>query len=381
MKGNKKILCALAVALAVGTAVFAGCTEAPSASDENPYKGDVSYVLYAQSYEWGPGYSRMIITFDGNVDGAALTTDTFAVKASGAKRTVTDIYLSDSDGERVTGSSDTITLALRVGYNPNMLSPVESCGAFTSDPETGYSVWQEGGYTADLGEGKTITIGGVEYNSLSVGKDDYAGKICREVENLNKGVYNGEKNLSYAAYETQAMEQDGGKNALIIFLHGVGEGGTDVDGPLLAYETTNIFEDEIQQYFKKDGLEGAYGLVVQAPTNWGECGTDVLMGAITNYVLENGDIDESRIYIGGCSAGGFMTMRMLIAYPEYVAAAYPICEALSDSQISDSDIQSIKDIPMWFTHSLDDSTVVAANTVLPTYVRLVRAGAEDVKAT
>lgn len=71
---------------------------------------------------------------------------------------------------------------------------------------------------------------------------------------------------------------------------------------------------------------------------------------------------------------------MLLArdYTNYFAAAFPTCEALKDSLISDSDIQKLKDLPMWFTAAKTDTTVPPNDYVVPTYNRLVNTGAKNV---
>lgn len=175
-----------------------------------------------------------------------------------------------------------------------------------------------------------------------------------------------------------------GKKALVIWLHGAGEGGSD---PELAYTgnaVTNLTSDMIQSYFG-----GAYVLAPQSPTVWMDDGegtialsgnsiyTDALMSLIEEFVQLKGDIDRERIYIGGCSNGGFMTMRMILDYPGYFAAAYPVCEALLDEKISDSDIERLKQIPIWFTHAKNDTLVEPDKFVVPTYQRLIAAGHDD----
>ena len=82
--------------------------------------------------------------------------------------------------------------------------------------------------------------------------------------------------------------------------------------------------------------------------------------------------------IGGCSNGGFMTMRMVIDFPDFFAAAYPVCEALYDETISDVDIGKIAHMPIWFTHAACDTIVPPEETAVPTYKRLKAAGAENV---
>ena len=87
------------------------------------------------------------------------------------------------------------------------------------------------------------------------------------------------------------------------------------------------------------------------------------------------------MYIGGDSNGGFMTMRMLLDYPDFFAAAFPVCEALYDDTITDANIESVKDKAIWFTHAKNDPVVKPGETVEPTYKRLIAAGAKNVHFT
>lgn len=136
----------------------------------------------------------------------------------------------------------------------------------------------------------------------------------------------------------------------------------------------------------------------------GEYGTEAasqyyvaaLKALIDDYIAKNGDIDMNRIYIGGCSNGGFMTVNMILNFPEFFAAAFPVCEAYDGNWLTDELVESIKDMPIWFTHSANDNTVGIYNTEFdmgtwqnkPTtpkdaytnnlYVRLINAGAANV---
>ena len=71
-------------------------------------------------------------------------------------------------------------------------------------------------------------------------------------------------------------------------------------------------------------------------------------------------------------------MKMIIAHPEYFAAAFPICEALPDATITDAEITAIKRIPIWFTHAANDPVVVPDLNTTVTYKRLIEAGTENV---
>ena len=150
----------------------------------------------------------------------------------------------------------------------------------------------------------------------------------------------GDITLTYGSYGTEEMKNDGVKNPLIIWLHGAGEGGTDPSVAILGNQVTNLAKDVVQKYFITDTVKGAYVLTPQTPTMWMDGGdgqysnevgsqyyVSALKGLIDAYIEENGDIDMSRIYVGGCSNGGFMTVNMIFNFPDFFAAAYPVCEA------------------------------------------------------
>lgn len=176
-----------------------------------------------------------------------------------------------------------------------------------------------------------------------------------------------------------------GRRPLIIWLHGAGEGGQD---PMVAYagnKVVGLSSDKVQSYFG-----GAYVLAPQVPTMWMDDGSgeytesgrtiyaEALKALIDEFISLHADIDPDRVYIGGCSNGGFMTMRMIIDYPGFFAAAYPVCEALYDKTVSDDNIEAIKNTPIWFTHAVNDPIVKPEQMSIPTYHRLVAAGAPNI---
>ena len=212
-------------------------------------------------------------------------------------------------------------------------------------------------------------------------------------------VYNEKKDRfltgisSYAAlplrYGYYVPEVNVGKKPLIIFLHGAGEGGMDLPIAWSGNKVTEFTEKWVQ-----DKFGGAYILVPQCDTMWMNDGSGVygtsgksmytkaLKACIDEFIQKNKTmIDTKRVYIGGDSNGGFMTMRMLMSYPKYFAAAFPICEAMIDRKISDKDIAHLKEIPIWFTHAKNDPVVPPQDYVVPTYKRLIEAGAKNVHFT
>jgi predicted peptidase len=105
----------------------------------------------------------------------------------------------------------------------------------------------------------------------------------------------------------------------------------------------------------------------------------VLMNLIKNYVDTNPDIDKSKVIIGGCSNGGFMTLRMLFLNPDYFSAAYPICPPYTENLVTDEMIKTIKDIPMWFTFALNDNVVSPKLNEIPLLLKLSSVEAKDLR--
>lgn len=183
--------------------------------------------------------------------------------------------------------------------------------------------------------------------------------------------------LTYAAFQP---EKNGKKRPLLIWLHGAGEGGTDPIVAVSGNKVTNLISDGIQRLFG-----GCYVLGPQSPTVWMDDGTgkigtngssiyvESLKNLIDEYIAAHDDIDRRRVCIGGCSNGGFMTLKMILAYPQMFAAAFPICEALADACVTDEDIGRIRDIPIWFVHAENDPIVDVNRYARATYQRLLGA--------
>ncbi len=181
----------------------------------------------------------------------------------------------------------------------------------------------------------------------------------------------------------------GGKKPLIVWLHGAGEGGDETCISYTGNKVTEFTEDWVQEKFG-----GVFLFSPQCPTMWLDDGSGVygdsgnskyvkaLKAAIDCFVDKfEYAIDKDRIYVGGDSNGGFMTMRMIMDYPDFFAAAFPICEAMLDARITDEHISRMKDLPIWFTHAANDPIVPPDKYVLPTYHRLMDAGAKNVHFT
>lgn len=413
MTKKKRIMCAVA-ACALSASLAVSLTACNTGDDiaESGTVNMISASIVVNGYDWGPGVSAVIAKFDKTV--SSFTKDTFTVKTANATRTVSDVYSSDKNGNKSATATEYVTFELTVDYNSMTSSSAGS--PFTYDWQaTQRNVWSEN-YNVSLtvAQGKSFTVGGktVSQGTYTFNANSAANRIL-ETDKWIKDSYTYKETgkqditLSRASWSPVGATTDSGKNPLIIWLHGGGEGGTDIDIALLGNEVTGLTSDHevnVQGYFKSSSSAGAYVLAVQTPTMWmdelgnGEYGdaqantpatgekqtsyyTEALFATIQDYVTHNTDVDTDRIYIGGCSNGGYMTMNLAFEHGDYFAAYYPVCQGYKNGNISDTMVQSIKDYNIWFTLSAQDTTLTPSVYTLPLYARLIETGAENVHLT
>ncbi len=402
---------ALAAAQAIAQEEYDAIAEKAGTADVQAKDG----TILVTGYEWGPGVNK--ITFELEDAVTAVSAENVELSTGVATRTVTNAYLSDAEGNEVSEASNFVTFEMETTYSVsgspftydfavtfqnNWSETYLTAGYFTVTGDSDYTV----GFTGDLINNRLCPDTEV-FTDRGSFSGNYVNPMTEETEELT---------LQYAAYEPDSLVNDGAKNPLIIWLHGQGEGGTDPDIALLGNEVVALAKDGIQSHFTTEGGEdGVYVLAVQTQTYWMDGGdgtnsggdlvsryTEILMDTIASYVESHPDVDTDRIYIGGCSNGGYMTMNMVVTYPDYWAAAYPNCEAYAfnmyekdedgnyvfsetggytvteERWMTEEKIEAIKDLPIWFVQSADDTTVDPLLFGVPTYQALVQAGAENV---
>jgi len=395
---RKKILKAL-ICGALGFSLLTGAGVQAAATSQQP-----SYKTVTEVFDWGPSISKLVVNLGSKVSGKDVDKNTFKVyvnrvlsegaitiaealarqggnlslgsqaiddKDIRGYREVTNAYVSDENGNKK-DSGEYVTIEMKVG-------PTDNLGAALNfDLITSFNNWVKSEYTITLNK----NVGNL--NSQNFVVDNMKGDIRPitdkwKFQHFTEPGEHGRLSLAYASYEPP---KDNKQHPLIIWLHGMGEGGTDSPALAIMGNKANVFADEsLQSHFG-----GAYVIAPQARTYWmhgykgfGD-GTsiyrDVLMELIKDYVKNHPDIDDGKIYIGGDSNGGYMTVLMIRDYPEYFAAAFPTCEALADKLLSDADIQNISRTPTWFIAAKTDTVVPPKDYVVPTVERLRKIGAD-----
>lgn len=183
-----------------------------------------------------------------------------------------------------------------------------------------------------------------------------------------EGPVIGEHSIDYR-YFSPVKENDSAKYPLVIWLHGMGDGaeeGAQVKKSNIAYWTS----EEFQARFEPAG--GAFILAARSREEngmfWSEDLIEPLRAAIDDFIAENKEnIDLSRIYIGGYSMGGKMTLNMAVAYPEMFAAIFPICPAWA---IPESMVSYLADTPVWLVSGTGDPLVNYHFCVTPTWNKI-----------
>jgi predicted peptidase len=157
-----------------------------------------------------------------------------------------------------------------------------------------------------------------------------------------------------------------GKHPLIIWLHGGGEGASLPD---------NYYDNETTLRANRGALgfatpaaqrifSGAFVVAPQSTSLWIEDGPRFapLIREIIRDLVRRYPIDRERIYVAGCSNGGYMSLELTTIYPALFAASVPICGATAPRQpggpilITDAELARI-DTPTWLVASRDDMTV------------------------
>lgn len=337
------------------------------------------YTLIVEGFDWGAAVSKVVLSIEDSIS----TTSGSDYKVEVERKTncrvlspeeakgelkVLYTYLSDEKGNRIEKGSH-LTLVLYVAPFEFLNSPIMYFGG---NPACNGNRWVD--FQLRITESKTHKSWNKESNRIIPLVDEF---------DLSGQFQHKDIKLTYAHFTPTKQKK---KSPLIIWLHGAGEGGTDPSIALLANRAANYASPEIQRYFK-----GAYVLVPQTPTFWMDNGNsqytvgevndkynESLIELIKNFVTKHPQIDQDRIYVGGCSNGGYMTLKLILENPNFFAAGFPSALAYHTKHISDQQLETIKDVPMWFIHSKDDPVCLADETVTPFYHRLKKAKASNV---
>src|SRR5258706_6842838 len=168
-------------------------------------------------------------------------------------------------------------------------------------------------------------------------------------------VSDGSSTLPYRLFEPTGLAA-GQKAPLVLFLHGMGDSGTD------NIAQTNWMGGLLNA--TKSGQYASYVLARQIDTHsWFQSFSSTPTQAMKltidalKKVINTENIDTSRVYVTGLSMGGMGTWDILAREPKLFAAAVPMSGG-GDVRTA----ATIKDIPIWAFHGGADSIVPVSAT-------------------
>lgn len=136
---------------------------------------------------------------------------------------------------------------------------------------------------------------------------------------------------------------------LILFLHGAGERGNDLEKVKAHSPFTykNLIKEEVAI------------LAPQCPDNqyWDTFAVYELL----QNILKNYNVDKDRVYLTGLSMGGWGTWKLADEHPELFAAIAPVCGPMNRPTLSRACMQ-LKDKPIWIFHGALDDVVPLENS-------------------
>lgn len=382
-----------------------------------PYDEKVTVYPYVKGFEWGPSVSSLVIQVNEPVQ--QIDVNKGKIQTNRDNRTITKAYLSDGLGNPVKEPSQYITIELLTASSKKTGSPFvyDALKTFQNSWVKTYPIKISGVILTIYNQSYSLGFDGDCVNSfLTPQYDQFTNRSTYSGGYRNAFTKQEEKvSLELAAYEPAAIA-GGERNPLIIWLHGAGEGGKDPSIVVYGNQVSALCEEPIQQYFKAGEQTGAYVLTLQCQTYWMDEGdgtnglgsgdsryTTILMDAIQDYVKKNPDVDKNRIYIGGCSNGGYMTLHMMLTYPGYFAAGFPICPGYSYYSFerkqngayagfriarekdrstpviwfTKEKAEILKNQPLWFIQAANDRTLDPMNYALPIYQAILSEGATN----
>ncbi len=166
--------------------------------------------------------------------------------------------------------------------------------------------------------------------------------------------------FKYRLMKPAAMEA-GKKYPLVIFLHGAGERGDDNVKSLL-YMPTWMAEEPMRKQFpcfvlvpqcpqEKMWIDKHWSLEMHAMSPQP---TDEMKAVIGMFkdVMASEAVDPGRVYLTGLSMGGYGTWELASRYPQWFAAAVPVCGGGDEKQAG-----QLVGLPIWAWHGGEDKAV------------------------
>lgn len=399
-----------------------------------------TFAVYIGAYDWGACVEKFVVNTGKNISPDSVRAEDFTIRRImrqtssnigllKGELTITDAFASDALGNVKNSPTKYITILTDVHPDAENSDPFVSITL--ADHLSGYYGYKIENETLDIQITRTQGIVNENAALFTTEETEFTLPLTeKQIEKNKKKNIDIEKKLTMnvAHYIPPEQKTSGKKIPLILWFHGSGEGGKDINQVLLKTKAACFATEHIQSHFEN----GAAVLIPQCPTNWFETTEQNSLGIrywapvdknapieairkplkqflekiitvdepepeqkeeipfaavsyystfvkeiLDTFLKNHPEIDSERIYVGGCSSGGYMTINMILQYPGFFAAAFPVSEYYLDSKIMNSQIEILKEIPLWFVYTKNDETVSPEKNTAATFARLERAGHQN----
>ena len=152
--------------------------------------------------------------------------------------------------------------------------------------------------------------------------------------------------LDYLLYLPDEYPESNRDWPLILFLHGAGERGNDLE-KLKVHGPPKLIA----------GQNKEFPFVIVSPQcpagDWWSSDIQIAgLDALLSELMSRYRIDRDRVYVTGLSMGGFGTWRLAVEYPDRFAAIAPICGKGNPQKAA-----RISQLPIWVFHGAKDNVV------------------------
>ena len=158
--------------------------------------------------------------------------------------------------------------------------------------------------------------------------------------------------LKYHIYFPNNYHDSDTKFPLVLFLHGAGERGDNL----------RLVEKHGIPKMINNGINFPFITVApQCPKfqYWSEPVNVKTLLLLVEEIIKKNKVDIERIYATGLSMGGYGTLAIAKERPDLFSAIIPVCGGLDTT-----DIERLKDIPIWLFHGAEDKVVPVENSEL-----------------
>ncbi len=173
--------------------------------------------------------------------------------------------------------------------------------------------------------------------------------------------------IDYLLHLPEGYGETSKKWPLMLFLHGAGERGSDLD------------KVKVHGPPKLVSRGKSLPFIVASPQcpsarSWSDPAQVQVLIALLDDLVEKYQVDESRVYLTGLSMGGYGTWALASSRPERFAAIVPICGGGQPRMA-----RQLRDVPIWVFHGAKDNVVPLAQS--EQMVEAVKAAGGDVQFT